>query len=980
MAYRADIEIAVRGAQQLRQLKDELNATARAVESVNNFIENFSDTGIVRSINTLRSAVSTAAAEFDKVAVNTDEAVIAARQYIKATDELNTSLQERLALLRQIRDEERGAGFARAGIRPGTQYAGPIGPGPASTVALSSQLRGRTESILRERQGAAELSAVLSDLNEKQRQLENSKLDQKAAQIQAELDQQAAAAAETAAQIEKLKNRQQEFIKNTDEAAAAARRQTAEWYRQQRVLREFQRGARASTVEFGPGGPGFSGGFTPAQRAAANQQAQLRALQAENAERRKTLELLTREELFELRLAGILERNANATARARRGREAASNAIIGGAFPLLFGQGLGASLGGGVGGAVGGVAGGGFGFGLSLVGTALGQFFDTAAAQAAKLGQALNPFRGNVDEIVNSVGLADTVTGDYIKKLQEQNNSTEALAVATEELTRLVGVDGVRAYRDYGTEVDRLGDAWTRALTQIGVALANFLTGPLATLADTLERANAFRQAQVSTNPEIVALRDQFQQAQRPGILGGSPAEVNRLYDEIVSKQLELNAAARQQLETNQAIASASRQDINLLDARIERAQLSGKLDNDAVFKAEEKIILRETDVKIQEAINKGLSTEIALRERDLALLELKNKRQKDIEDRAEKARQAADKAARDAERAQREAIDNYKTRLQLENRIYSTGIEQTRLAVEYASLDKSALDFIKLQEASYQAIYSYQSQILENQRRAELANAKPSDVAIINQYYYEQQRILETQLNIDTKRAALRRAELAEQQALLVIQLQRAAIQPPAFDVLATQQAAVDSLIEKYPVLGSVADSTAGLITFGFDEIISGTKSVEQVFADFLRNIANALLQAAQQMIAQYILIGIARRFAFGGGVNFTPVDSLPSVGAFNPLPTNFGGGLATGGPTRSNTAYMVGEQGPELFIPNRTGTVVPNNALGGATNVIVNVDAKGTSVQGDQSRGAALGRVVAAAVQAELIKQKRPGGFLTT
>ena len=127
-------------------------------------------------------------------------------------------------------------------------------------------------------------------------------------------------------------------------------------------------------------------------------------------------------------------------------------------------------------------------------------------------------------------------------------------------------------------------------------------------------------------------------------------------------------------------------------------------------------------------------------------------------------------------------------------------------------------------------------------------------------------------------------------------------------------------------------------------------------------------------------ILIGIARRFAFGGGVNFTPVDSLPSVGAFNPLPTNFGGGLATGGPTRSNTAYMVGEQGPELFVPNRTGTVVPNNALGGATSVIVNVDAKGTSVQGNDQSGNQLGRAIAAAVQAELVKQKRPGGLLTT
>ena len=48
------------------------------------------------------------------------------------------------------------------------------------------------------------------------------------------------------------------------------------------------------------------------------------------------------------------------------------------------------------------------------------------------------------------------------------------------------------------------------------------------------------------------------------------------------------------------------------------------------------------------------------------------------------------------------------------------------------------------------------------------------------------------------------------------------------------------------------------------------------------------------------------------------------------------------------------------------------------GTTNVVVNVDATGSSVQGDQGQGAALGRAVASAVQAELIKQRRPGGLL--
>jgi hypothetical protein len=76
----------------------------------------------------------------------------------------------------------------------------------------------------------------------------------------------------------------------------------------------------------------------------------------------------------------------------------------------------------------------------------------------------------------------------------------------------------------------------------------------------------------------------------------------------------------------------------------------------------------------------------------------------------------------------------------------------------------------------------------------------------------------------------------------------------------------------------------------------------------------------------------------------------------------------------------YMVGERGPELFVPGRSGTIVPNNELGGGdnVNVVVNVDAKGTNVEGNAPDARRLGTVISAAVQAELIKQKRPGGLL--
>ncbi len=74
------------------------------------------------------------------------------------------------------------------------------------------------------------------------------------------------------------------------------------------------------------------------------------------------------------------------------------------------------------------------------------------------------------------------------------------------------------------------------------------------------------------------------------------------------------------------------------------------------------------------------------------------------------------------------------------------------------------------------------------------------------------------------------------------------------------------------------------------------------------------------------------------------------------------------------------MGEAGSEAIMPLKRGPGgrLGVEASGSSTNVVVNVDAKGTQAQGNQPNSAALGRAIGAAVQAELIKQKRPGGLL--
>jgi tape measure domain-containing protein len=182
----------------------------------------------------------------------------------------------------------------------------------------------------------------------------------------------------------------------------------------------------------------------------------------------------------------------------------------------------------------------------------------------------------------------------------------------------------------------------------------------------------------------------------------------------------------------------------------------------------------------------------------------------------------------------------------------------------------------------------------------------------------------------------------------------------------------------EKQKILADGIANTIGQgMTSAFDALISGTES----FGASLRKIASGVLQDIAKQLIQIFVINQAinaissffgpKTGGFGGGVKFNP--NVFSMGSLLP-------GRAMGGPVSAGSSYMVGERGPELFTPKHGGNIVPNNALGGgSTSVVVNVDASGNSnVQGDQAQAKQLGVAVSAAVQAELVKQQRPGGLL--
>ena len=157
-------------------------------------------------------------------------------------------------------------------------------------------------------------------------------------------------------------------------------------------------------------------------------------------------------------------------------------------------------------------------------------------------------------------------------------------------------------------------------------------------------------------------------------------------------------------------------------------------------------------------------------------------------------------------------------------------------------------------------------------------------------------------------------------------------------------QTYALQDMNELYKGIGQTIKD--GLVE-GINAAIDGTKTLGEIASNVFRQISNQLISY---------------------GIN-------ASLGSIPGLEKIFG--RASGGPVKGGSPYIVGEKGPELFVPGSSGNIVPNHAMGG-TNVVVNVDASGSSVEGDGGQAEELGGMLAAAVQAEIANQQRPGGLL--
>jgi TP901 family phage tail tape measure protein len=200
------------------------------------------------------------------------------------------------------------------------------------------------------------------------------------------------------------------------------------------------------------------------------------------------------------------------------------------------------------------------------------------------------------------------------------------------------------------------------------------------------------------------------------------------------------------------------------------------------------------------------------------------------------------------------------------------------------------------------------QNEIAKEYDELKKAAKGADELALINANLVIEQRIAQIEAERDIN-------ELLIQRAALMADTVRQAGMPTVYNELEEQDAALQAVLDKYPAIGAAADAAATLATSGISEMIAGTKSAEQVFVEFLSSIADALINTAKQMIAQYIAIGIARMFAGMGGGGFAPSGPLAAVGNINPMPTSFAP-FAEGGFVTGPTSAIIGEGGESEYV----------------------------------------------------------------
>ena len=129
--------------------------------------------------------------------------------------------------------------------------------------------------------------------------------------------------------------------------------------------------------------------------------------------------------------------------------------------------------------------------------------------------------------------------------------------------------------------------------------------------------------------------------------------------------------------------------------------------------------------------------------------------------------------------------------------------------------------------------------------------------------------------------------------------------------------------------------------------DVIMGTKRLSDALGEIARQVVHQLISAIIQLGIEIFVIDVLRRkfkdlrndVANVNSQLRTQLALQAALAVFSGGTSLFGGFFASGGKTAANVPIVVGEAGPELFVPNTGGSIIPNDQLGAGMGDNINV-----------------------------------------
>ena len=594
-----------------------------------------------------------------------------------------------------------------------------------------------------------------------------------------------------------------------------------------------------------------------------------------------------------------------------------SAALTGGAFPLLFGGGFGQAAGGAIGGLFSGKLFGGLTVALQVAGMAVDSFVNSTISFGSSLGETDSALQSMTERSLFST----RATRERAEELQALGETQELSNLLTAELASTIGTDGVKAFKDLGDETSEFSTLVNKLFISLQALVAGPLAGFLSLVNSVLGRdvsEGAIRNLKGSLQtPEGVAAFEQ-----RVKEVAGTEMRTKFMGQGVqetieVTKDLSLDQIAMLQQE----VVEGKFGETNLLANKIRPSKPSPKRGKTEAERLAERV---ERSRQIANQVERE-----AVNIREIS----------GFKDRIAAAELVGDKHSANRIRVEMELEEIEDRRVEAIEKINNLELPETAKQLRRQGVENRAL--AQQDEARAQGARRYAEIVRDEQNEA-----------------------LKDQADILKKNFELQEEEFKKAQELA----------KGLTDIV--RDGFVDGIKAATDETRSLSDALASMLDRLADKFLNLAANLA-----FYGNPQGDLKQGAGLVGSLLGSVGsifnpFSSLMAPGGRYEGQSVTSFVSQGGPPPLPPL--PGKARGGAVGAGRPYLVGERGPELFVPGAQGNIVPNNAMG-STSVVVNVDASGTEVQGSQGGADQLGRLIGAAVQAELVRQKRPGGLLT-